>query len=138
VTSVTELLAGVAAQAAREFAGGRNGRVRGSAVVHAVHFERWLGEIRVPAPACRIGISGFDLAALTPTDDPVTCARCQHIPGRGGPAHPGTEQLPLWPAPVPAADVAGAAVVPDDGGDSADLAGDDDGPDAGEPTDQLW
>jgi hypothetical protein len=103
-TSVTELFAAVAAQIASQFAGGRHGRVRGSSVVHAVHLERWLGAtITVPARACRVGISGFDLAALTPTDDPVTCARCLHTTtgGRAGAgAGPGAEQLLLWPAAV--------------------------------------
>jgi hypothetical protein len=95
MNSVLEALTGVAAQAVAGFVG-RNGRVRGSVVVHAVHTERWLAEIRVPAPACRIGVAGFDLAALLPTDDPVTCSRCLHAGKHSDVSSPGAEQLALW------------------------------------------
>jgi hypothetical protein len=96
--AVADLLAAMAAQISEQFAGGRHGRVRGSSVVHNVHLERWLGKtITVPAPACRVGISGFDVGALTPTDDPVTCARCRHTASRNSAAAAGAEQLTLWP-----------------------------------------
>lgn len=95
MNTVLEAFAGVAAHAVERFAG-RNGRVRGSAVVHAVHTEPWLAEIRVPAPACRIGVAGFDLAALLPTDDPVTCARCLHTGHHSSVEHAGPRQLVLW------------------------------------------
>lgn len=91
-------LAGLAAAALRRFDGGRNCRIHGSRVVHAVHRESWLGgEIEIPAPACRIGVAGFDLTALTPTTDPVTCVRCH----RSGQVTPGVlthHQLTLWHA----------------------------------------
>ncbi|HLL67544.1 MAG TPA: hypothetical protein VK453_17800 [Micromonosporaceae bacterium] len=95
--TVLDALANIAAQAVRRFAG-HHARVRGSAVVHQVHTERWIAEVVVPAPACRIGVAGWDLlGALTPTDEPVTCARCLRA------AHPdqqlpGVEQLALWDA----------------------------------------
>lgn len=96
-SSVVDAFASVAAQAVRAFAG-RNAHVRWSTVVHAVHPERWLGEIRVPAPSCRIGISGFDLGALVATNEPVTCVRCLYHQAGGYPGQPGAEQLTLWPA----------------------------------------
>jgi len=92
-TSVAEVLASVATQAGQRFTG-HNGRVRGSAVVHRIHAERWLADIEVPAPAGRVGVAGWDLlGALVPSTDPVTCARCL----RSGEANAsGVEQLPLW------------------------------------------
>ncbi|SHN44374.1 hypothetical protein [Cryptosporangium aurantiacum] len=95
MTSVVEAFASVAAQVVERFVG-RNGRVRGSSVVHAVHPERWLGEIRVPAPACRVGVAGFELDALVPTDDPVTCARCLQSGQYSTVGTTGPRQLPLW------------------------------------------
>ncbi|MFI5959207.1 hypothetical protein [Cryptosporangium sp. NPDC051539] len=97
MTTVVEAFAGVAAAIVERFAG-RNGRVRGSSVVHAVHPERWLGEIRVPAPACRVGVAGFELDALVPTDDPVTCARCLSTGHYSTVTGNGPRQLPLWDA----------------------------------------
>lgn len=89
-------IAALAQQALRQFDGGLNCRVHGSRVVHAVHRETWFaGGIEVPAPACRVGVAGFDLGALTPTTDPVSCVRCQ----RSGQVTPGvltTDQMPLW------------------------------------------
>lgn len=102
MTTVLEAFAGVAAHAVERFAG-RNGRVRGSAVVHAVHTERWLAEILVPAPACRVGVAGFDLAALVPTNDPVTCARCLHAGQHSTVGPAGAVQLVLW-TPEPGVD----------------------------------
>ena len=95
MTTVVEAFAAVAAQVVERFVG-RNGRVRGSAVVHAVHPERWLGEIRVPAPACRVGVAGFELDALVPTDDAVTCARCLQGGQYSTVGRVGPHQLPLW------------------------------------------
>jgi hypothetical protein len=95
MTTVMEAFAGVAAQAVAGFAG-RNGRVRGSVVVHAVHTEKWLADIRVPAPACRIGVAGFDLSALVPTDDPISCARCLHTGHHSTVTAAGPQQLALW------------------------------------------
>ena len=95
MTTVVEAFAAVAAQVVERFVG-RNGRVRGSVVVHAVHPERWLGEIRVPAPACRVGVAGFELDALVPTDDAVTCARCLQSGQYSTVGRVGPHQLPLW------------------------------------------
>jgi hypothetical protein len=95
MTTVVEAFASIAAQVVERFAG-RNGRVRGSSVVHAVHPERWLGEIRVPAPACRVGVAGFELDALVPTDDAVTCARCLQSGQYSTVGRVGPRQLPLW------------------------------------------
>jgi hypothetical protein len=98
--TVLDALAGVAAQAVRRFAG-HHARVRGSAVVHQVHTERWIADIEVPAPACGVGVAGWDLlGALTPTDGPITCAQClraaepDQLPGTA-------QQLPLWDGPRP-------------------------------------
>jgi hypothetical protein len=113
MTTVVEALAGVAAQAASQFVDGRNGRVRGSRVVHAVHLARWLGQIQVPAPACHVGIGSFDLAALVATDAPVTCNRCLQAGAyRSHLGTPGAEQLALWDLPPGAA--GGDAVEPVD------------------------
>ncbi|TQS42368.1 hypothetical protein [Cryptosporangium phraense] len=95
MTTVVEAFASVAASVVEKFAG-RNGRVRGSSVVHAVHPERWLGEIRVPAPACRVGVAGFELDALVPTDDAVTCARCLQSGQYSTVVGTGPRQLALW------------------------------------------
>jgi len=95
MSTVVEAFASVAAQVVERFVG-RNGRVRGSSVVHAVHPERWLGEIRVPAPACRVGVAGFELDALVPTDDAVTCARCLQSGQHSTVGGSGPRQLPLW------------------------------------------
>jgi hypothetical protein len=63
-------------------------------VVHRVHTERWLADIEVPAPACRVGVAGWDLlGALAPTTGPVTCVRCLRSGDAGA---TGTEQLALW------------------------------------------
>ena len=67
LAALAKSFASVAAQVVEKFVG-RNGRVRGSSVVHAVHPERWLAEIRVPAPACRVGMAGFELDALVRED----------------------------------------------------------------------
>lgn len=67
---------GVAADMAARFAEGARCRVRGSGTVHDVRSQQWIGGLDVPAPGCGIGISGFDLAAIEPTDEPVNCLRC--------------------------------------------------------------
>jgi hypothetical protein len=105
-----EAIAGIATHAVERFAG-RNGRVRGSAVVHAVHTEKWLADIRVPAPACRVGVAGFDLGALVPTDDPVTCARCLNAGQHSTVGPAGAQQLVLW-TPEPDAELVDPFPVP--------------------------
>ena len=93
--TVADLLAGIATQVIERFAD-RNARVRGSSVVHAVHTERWLADIEVPAPACRVGVAGWDLSALVPTTDAVTCVRCLRT-GAAGALHRVPMQLAFWP-----------------------------------------
>jgi hypothetical protein len=87
---IAEVFVRYADAAMRRFEG-HHCRVRGSAVVHAVHAESWIGGIEVPAPTCHVGIGGWDLGALLPTDDPVTCVRCQR--STDGPAPPAEPTL---------------------------------------------
>ncbi|GGR06450.1 hypothetical protein GCM10010168_24660 [Actinoplanes ianthinogenes] len=95
-SSVGELLAAVVARARADFAG-RNAVSRGGGAVHAVATVRWLGELEVPGPACHVGVSGGELAALRPTSAPVTCHRCLRAAGADGLAAPGPQQLTLFP-----------------------------------------
>ena len=66
----------VASKQADRFPEGARCRIRGHGTVHDVRSQEWLGGLMVPAPACGIGISGFDLSALEPTMASVTCLRC--------------------------------------------------------------
>jgi hypothetical protein len=76
---VGAVLAGTAAWLRRRFVL-RNARVTGGRVVHAVTMVRWVGGVQVPAPACHVGIGGWDLlSALEPTHADVTCGRCRRL-----------------------------------------------------------
>jgi hypothetical protein len=91
------VLGGTAAWYRRRFAM-RNCRVGGGAV-HAVRMVTWVGGTQVPAPACHVGIGGWDLTALEPSTQPVTCRRCLRLrdddtAGDGPVASP--VQLPLY------------------------------------------
>lgn len=90
---IGEMFARYAAHVMDRYAGGANARVRGGHVVHAVRAEQWIGELRVPAPACHVGIGSWDLGVLEPTAEPVTCARCAHLAGQDEPL---PAQLALW------------------------------------------
>lgn len=72
------VLAGTAAWYRRRF-GMRNCRVAGGRAVHAVRMVTWVGGVQVPAPACHVGIGSWDLSALEPSTQPITCRRCQRL-----------------------------------------------------------
>ena len=92
------MLGGTAAWYRRRFAE-RNCRVGSSDVVHGVRLVPWLGGVEVPAPACDVGIGGWDLSALEPVTAPITCRRCQRMrPDRaitGDGPNTAPRQLPL-------------------------------------------
>lgn len=90
---VGEALAAAAAEARDRFGGGRRVRVRASNVVHALGLARWLVGEQVPAPLCHVGIAGWELTAISPTDQPVTCGRCLRLIGVGEQVSP---QLALF------------------------------------------
>jgi hypothetical protein len=73
------LLEGTADQARRRF-DQRNGRLGNSSTVHAVHLQRWLGDMLIPAPGCHVGTGTWDFTRFEPTKDPVTCGRCLRSP----------------------------------------------------------
>lgn len=80
------LLAVSAAFAVQQFADGRRGRVSRRGAVHDVDAVDWFG-VNVPAPACHVGLSGYDFTRLQPTGDAVTCRRCLRLgAGRAAPA----------------------------------------------------
>lgn len=73
----------------------RNGRIAGCRAVHAVRMVRWIGGVEVPAPACHVGVGGWDIAVLEPTGSEVTCGRCRRLhPDEA--ATPGAEQTTLF------------------------------------------
>lgn len=95
-----QVLAGTAAAYRRRFElrNCRVGRSTGAAV-HAVRLVRWVGGVEVPAPACHVGIGGWDLSALEPSTQPVTCRRCLRLrpddTADGAGPVPAPLQLPL-------------------------------------------
>ena len=76
---LSALLEGTAAHARQRF-DQRNGRLGSSTTVHAVHLQRWLGEMLIPAPGCHVGTGTWDFTRFVPTTDPVTCGRCLRSP----------------------------------------------------------
>jgi hypothetical protein len=89
---MTDLSPFAAGARARFGDAGVHARVRSGRTVHAVQLGQWVGGEEVPDLACHTGIGGFDPAALEPTREPVTCARCLRILGG---TYPET-QLPLF------------------------------------------
>jgi hypothetical protein len=90
--SVAGLLSGVAASEAARF---RDRRlvIRRSRVVHDLGWLRWMAGVRLPSPACHIGVAGFALEDLHPTSDPVTCLRCLRANPATAPGGELTERL---------------------------------------------
>jgi hypothetical protein len=79
------LLAVSAAFAVQQFGQGQRGRVSRRGAVHDVAWVDWFG-VDVPAPACHVGLNGYDFTRLQPTTDAVTCRRCQRLgAGRAAP-----------------------------------------------------
>lgn len=72
---LTGLLTVVAGQAAARFEAA-NVLVRRSRVVHAVSMSPWMAGVRLPAPACHVGVSGWAIEDLHPTQESVSCLRC--------------------------------------------------------------
>jgi len=60
-----------------KFADGQRMIVRGSAIVHAVDRERWLGGELVPQPLCHTPVYGWSPDSLKPTRAPITCMKCR-------------------------------------------------------------
>ncbi|AOS62806.1 hypothetical protein [Actinoalloteichus hymeniacidonis] len=55
---------------------GRNARVPGSTVVHAMRPARFLGR-SVPGLGCGTAVGGWDWSRLLPSAEPITCSRCR-------------------------------------------------------------
>lgn len=73
---------------------GMNLHIGRSDVVHAVVDVPWLGELTVPAPACRQGYAGTGTQGeLRPTRWPVTCQRRRRLRGQ---ADDGADQPTLF------------------------------------------
>lgn len=91
----TDVLVHGHATTARRAFRGRNGRLATGGVVHQVRMEPWIDGAEVPAPACHVGVGGWQPWVLHPTWEGVTCGRCLRGPatveGIAGPA-----QLPLF------------------------------------------
>jgi len=75
VDSIGQSLTLLAAHHTARFTG-RNARIGQSGTVHAVGVTAWVGGLSVPAPVCRVGMSGGELVRLTATNQPVSCGRC--------------------------------------------------------------
>lgn len=97
VHSVRGTLAAIAATARQAYGPGDHMVVRSSGIIHAVTMTQWLGDERLPGPACMVGISGWDPNATSPHTGPVTCGRCLrlHAPELAADA----DQLELFPTP---------------------------------------
>lgn len=54
----------------------RNMAVRRSRTVHAVAWTEGIGGVELPVPACRVGVTGWDVESLRPVNEGVTCGRC--------------------------------------------------------------
>lgn len=67
--------------------------VRSGRTVHAVSLGQWVGDEEVPELLCHTGVAGWSPAALEPTREAVTCARCLRRTGRQSIA---SQQLPLF------------------------------------------
>ncbi|GAA0970987.1 hypothetical protein [Actinocorallia libanotica] len=74
-----EALAAIAAAARDAYGSGQNMRVRSSGVVHAVTLTTWLQGLRLPGPACMVGVAGWDPSAAHPEHGEVTCRRCLRL-----------------------------------------------------------
>lgn len=73
---------------------GANLHIGRSEIVHAVADVPWLGELTLPAPACRQGYAGTGThGELRPTRWRVTCQRCRRLRGQ---AEDGAEQPALF------------------------------------------
>lgn len=80
---------------------GRNLRIGASSIVHAVADVPWLGDLTLPAPACRQGYAGTGThGELRPTRWPVTCRRCRRLPATDNGEQP-AQQPALFPLPHP-------------------------------------
>lgn len=55
---------------------GRNLTIRRNTTVHAVAWTKGIGDVEWPIPACRVGVTGWELDALHPSKEGVTCLRC--------------------------------------------------------------
>lgn len=78
VADLRPQLAGMAARALRDFAGGKNARLPDSGTVHeiGVRTDQVLGML-VPHLKCPTAVGNWDWLRLLPTDLPVNCGHCR-------------------------------------------------------------
>lgn len=73
-----------------------------SHTVHTVVDAEWIGGVPILVPACRIGISGWNLDRMHPTSEPASCRRaaCQSTAATAHRAAPSTKPAPRHRSPV--------------------------------------